>query len=81
MKRMPSEGYKNVSLKETLLAELDAIPGKSRSEKIERLIKSVTDGRDRLGMESQDAITSCIVSKWSRQQKIDLIVEVVKSLK
>lgn len=78
---MPSEGYKNVSLKEDLLLELDTMPGKSRSEKIERLIKGVSEARDRLSeTESPEAIASHILESWSKQQKIDLVLELVKSL-
>lgn len=75
---MPHKGYQNISLKIETLVLLDEMPGKNRPEKIERLIKSASDRLS--GQESPEAIAAHILKAWTREQKIELIVELVRSL-
>jgi hypothetical protein len=81
---MPNHGYQNVSLKIEVIAVLDTMPGKSRSEKIERMIKSTNDALLRVGSlpdEPPEAVIQYVLDQipsWDSNNILELAIALLK---
>ncbi|BAY41937.1 hypothetical protein NIES2111_63330 (plasmid) [Nostoc sp. NIES-2111] len=81
---MPNQGYQNVSLKNEVVAVLDTMPGKSRSEKIERMIKSTNNALLRVGSlpdEPPEAVIQYVLDQipsWDSNNILELAIALLK---
>jgi len=83
---MPRSGYQNVSLKNEVLALLDTLPGSSRPEKLERMIRSTNDALLRVGSlpdEPPDAVIQYVLDQipsWNQNSVLELAIALLKHL-
>ncbi|HEY9798824.1 MAG TPA: hypothetical protein V6D25_00580 [Leptolyngbyaceae cyanobacterium] len=81
---MPRPGYQNVSLKDETLALLDTMPGNSRPEKIERMIRSTNDALLRVGSlpdEPPEAVIQYVLEQipsWDSNNILELAIALLK---
>ncbi|MBD2504885.1 hypothetical protein [Anabaena azotica] len=81
---MPNHGYQNVSLKNEVIAVLDTMPGNSRPEKIERMIKSTNDALLRVGSlpdEPPEAVMQYVLEQipsWDSNNILELAIALLK---
>ncbi|MBD2175007.1 hypothetical protein ACN23B_27210 (plasmid) [Anabaena sp. FACHB-709] len=74
----------NVSLKNEVIAVLDTMPGKSRAEKIERMIKSTNDALLRVGSlpdEPPEAVIQYVLDQipsWDSNNILELAIALLK---
>lgn len=83
---MPRPGYQNVSLKDEVLALLDTLPGNSRPEKLEKMIRSTNDALLRVGSlpdEPPEAVIQYVLEQipsWNRNSVLELAVTLLEFL-
>lgn len=83
---MPRSGYQNVSLKNEVLALLDTLPGHSRPEKLERMIRSTNDALLRVGSlpdEPPEAVIQYVLDQipsWNQNSVLELAIALLKHL-
>ncbi|BAY20172.1 hypothetical protein NIES21_60420 (plasmid) [Anabaenopsis circularis NIES-21] len=83
---MPRSGYQNVSLKNEVLALLDTMPGHSRPEKLERMIRSTNDALLRVGSlpdEPPEAVIQYVLDQipsWNQNSVLELAIALLKHL-
>ncbi len=83
---MPRKGYQTVTMTDAIAELLDSLPGKSRMEKIERLIKERTQA-----LKNVDLTPTIVIAKirqqlpsWSESvvwELLDVVLEHIKSSK
>jgi hypothetical protein len=83
---MPRKGYQAVTLKDELLEILDALPGGSRPEKLERLVRGASDALTRIGSlpdEPAEAVTQYVlgqIPEWNKKAVLELAIAILSWL-
>ncbi|WP_341528514.1 hypothetical protein WKK05_04030 [Nostoc sp. UHCC 0302] len=83
---MPRKGFQNVTLRDSVIEILDTIPGISRPEKLEKIIRSTNDALLRVGSlpdEPPEAVIEYVLEQiptWERNKVLELAIALLKSL-